>query len=372
MFGLLLAVDAKVSEVTSNPPISPWWRSTFESFYASGRFALVALVGRGGGKSTTLERMALTETLLGSRVVPKGQRFLWPFVSVSIADARQRIHELATAAKALGIEADPAYPSGQPTLEMVDAAGQDVALVALASNVRATSGKTSVGGTIDEEQKLQGHDGANPSAEVVASLVQTFRSSPSAKLVRCSSAYAKGTHSAAVEAGTTEFSYVASLGAAFVAAAQDGYRRVAAWEDAHGNASGATRLRQIADGIGADDARIPAWVANPSLDPVRSREQIEATRAPGGLSPTDMWLRELASVAPWGKGGKAPGFTTGDIRAMTDFLKRSVRSPRLDAESLLGTAHRNSDGSTSRYARSPVVDRLRSAYGWRGGPGGRI
>src|SRR6185312_17243958 len=62
------------------PSMSPWWKGTLRAWYASQRRWLVALVGRGGGKSTTLTRVAACEGMFTARAVPPGQRWIWPFV----------------------------------------------------------------------------------------------------------------------------------------------------------------------------------------------------------------------------------------------------------------------------------------------------
>src|SRR6185312_10700100 len=111
--------------------------------------------------------------------VPPGQRWIWPFVSVAAVDARRRIIEIQAILRAIGLETEPSFPAGHATIEADDARGNPIAWLALAATIAGVSGPSSMGATIDEEQKLRDRSsGANPSREVLASVVQTFRARP--------------------------------------------------------------------------------------------------------------------------------------------------------------------------------------------------
>jgi len=282
------------------PPMSPWWRAQLWNFYASGKRWLVALVGRGGGKSTTLTRVAVAESLFAVRAVPPGQRWIWPFVSVGTADSRRRITEIGAILRAIGIEAEAKHVQGQPTIETEDAHGNAIAFVAIAGTISAVSGPSAIGATIDEEAKLRDRDSnANPARELIASIVQTFRARPGIRGIRCSSAWDEGSsHAAAIREGDTEANHVARIGAAFLDVAHGGFVDVARWEEEHGDLDAVKTIRGYAATMTAESPRIPTWLANPTIGAVASRLEVEALPAAalGGMSRTAYWLRENASA----------------------------------------------------------------------------
>jgi hypothetical protein len=282
------------------PSMSPWWRAELSRFYASGKRWGVYLVGRGGGKSTTLTRVAVAESLFTERAVPPGQRWIWPFVSVGTADSRRRITEIGAILRAIGVEAEAKQIQGQPTIATEDARGNAIAFVAIAGTISAVSGPTSIGATIDEEAKLKDRDSnANPARELIASILQTFRARPGIRGIRCSSAWdEKSSHAAAVHEGDTEANHVGRIGLAFLDAARDGFLDVAAWEEQHNDVNAAKTIRVYATTLTAESPRIPTWLANPTIGAVASRLEVEAVPATalGGMSRTAYWLRENGSV----------------------------------------------------------------------------
>ena len=54
------------------PEISAWWREALTRFYNSGARQFVGRIGRRGGKSSTLCRVAVLEALFGEHVIPPG------------------------------------------------------------------------------------------------------------------------------------------------------------------------------------------------------------------------------------------------------------------------------------------------------------
>jgi hypothetical protein len=282
------------------PAMSEWWRAELRRFYASGRRWGVYLVGRGGGKSTTLTRVAACEALFTEREIPPGQRWIWPFVSVSIGDARRRITEIAAIMRAIGVDAEPSYPQGQPTIEAVDARGNPIAFVALAGTIAAVSGPSAIGATVDEEAKLKDRERhANPAHEIIASLVQTFRARPGIRGIRCSSAWTEdSTHASAIREGDTVTNHVGRIGPAFLDRARAGLLEVAQWETERGDALAARQIEACAATLDADSPRIPTWIGNPTIGAVASRIEVDALPAAGldGLTRSGFWLRENASM----------------------------------------------------------------------------
>src|SRR4051812_16685676 len=78
----------------SFPPVSPWWRQQIERFFRSGRRQLVLRVGRRGGKSSTLCRVAVAWALFGAFSVPPGDIGIVAFVSVSRDESAQRLRTI--------------------------------------------------------------------------------------------------------------------------------------------------------------------------------------------------------------------------------------------------------------------------------------
>lgn len=333
-FGFFLWLEDRLV-VAGFPPTSPWWIATLRDFYASGKRWLVVMAGRGAGKSTLLTRVAVVEGLFAPRSSPPGEAWIWPFVSVATKDARRRIIQIARILRALGIDVDPSYPSGQPTIETVDMRGNPIEFVAFASTIAALSGPTSIGATVDEEAKLRGDGSANPSGEVIASLVQTFRARPGIRAIRCSSAWRKeGSHYGAIMAGDTLSNHVARVGA-FLSEVLAGLESVAAWEQAQGDLAAARQIRTHALSLKADSPNATTWLGNPTLGnpdgkswdgaALASRIELETLDAKTfaelfpGMTRAGAWLRECASV-PASEEGEDYGEQCILARAITEGL----------------------------------------------------
>lgn len=317
-FGLLMWQE---SRLTANgfPGMSPWWLETLENFYASHKRWLLVLAGRGGGKSTVLTRVAACSVDIERRI-PPGQTWIYPFVSVRLADARRRLFEIkeileraygihSTNAKGEACELKITSPEGTPTLPLLDSHGQSIAFVSFASTIGNVSGPNAIGATVDEEEKLmQEEDGgparANPASEIIGSLVQTFRARAGIRGIRCSSAMkATGSLYTSIAEGDTLTNYVAKLGARFLPEAVAGCEEVARWEDARGDGAAAALLREHARSLSADSCMIPSWVANgmygptPETRAVALRVEVDALPPAklDGLTRAAYFLRENCS-----------------------------------------------------------------------------
>lgn len=312
MLGMLFWLDAKLVSCRM-PAMSPWWRFTLGEFYPTLKRWLLVRVGRGGGKSTTLERVAGAESIFGERTIPDGQRWMWPFISVSSSDSARRIEGLLAILRAIDVEPEKVVRAPPPAIELPDSRGQPIAFVALASTISGVSGPTTIGATIDEEAKLRDRSGnAHPATEIIASIVATFRAREGIRAIRCSSAYeVEGSHYLSVEAGSNAANHVARIGEPFLTSALDGLEDVARWEERvlHDDAA-AARIRTYARTVTAGSANVPTWVANPTITAVRAREEIEAVPYDpdrfDGLSRSAYWLREFASVSMPRRGDGRP------------------------------------------------------------------
>jgi hypothetical protein len=163
------------------PPISPWWWNVLERFYESGRRQLVLRVGRRGGKSSTLCRVAVAEVLHGGHAIPPGDAGMFAFVSVKRTEARERLRTIRAILDALG--------------EKYDERGDEVALRfdpyvfrVFTATMSGVVGPTCVGAVCDEVAKWHDDDtGANPATEVLNSLRPTLLTQPRAHMFLSSS-----------------------------------------------------------------------------------------------------------------------------------------------------------------------------------------
>lgn len=278
--------------------LPPWWLSKIGEYYGSDKTWMLLEVGRGGSKSTTLGRIAATVSLFGERVIPPGQRWCWMFVSISTTDATKRINDIAAIYQCMGLDIAIKKTSGRNSIELNDCNGQPIELVSIAANIASVSGPTSIGFAFDEEAKAYDKaSNANPASEILASAVQTFRGRPGVKAIRCSSAWTMdGSHYRAIMQGDTETTYVARIGSRFIADAIGGMVEVALFEEQRGRKSEADKIRRHASSLTAESPHVPTWIANPTITAITSRKALIGFENKDGLSETDYWLRENASV----------------------------------------------------------------------------
>lgn len=186
------------------PSMSPWWRTTLERFYTTDKRQLVLRVGRRGGKSSTLCRIAVLEALFGEHDVPPGDIGVVAIVSVSRDEASQRLRTIKAILDALRVPYKPI--EGGIELE-----GQSRAFKTFAASVAGVSGFTAIAVIADECAKWRDADtGANPATEVLASLRPTMATQPHARIFLSSSPLGLAdAHAVAFDMGDTEFQSVA-------------------------------------------------------------------------------------------------------------------------------------------------------------------
>lgn len=309
--GLLLWVDGLVSSESKPdpmPPLSPWWRFAFGEFFASGKRWFLGCVGRRGGKSSSISRVGASHVILTERSIPPGDTGIAPLVSTEKREATSRLRNLRAVLDRLGVEYSARESSeGGGTITLQDSQGHACEFRVQPATVSAASGFTGVWALCDEETKWKNKDtNANPAPVVLDALRPVFTSQPEAIGFRVSSAFAAfGTHFEDIEAGPNELHHIATIGDLFLQIARDGFEEVAAWEEDKANrgkpehrtahANNARKCREYAHALTGDSPRIPSWVANPTLDAVRTR--IEAGPAPHKFG---IWLREYGSVSSSG------------------------------------------------------------------------
>lgn len=180
--------------------LSPWWRDTLRAFYTSQKKQLVLRVGRRGGKSSSLCRVAVAEAIGGEHQIPKGDIGVVAFVSVSRREASERLRTIKAILDALGLE----Y---RPIEDGVELVSKPIAFRVFPASVGGVSGFTSIAVIADEVAKWKSEEsGMNPASEVLAAIRPTMATQPNARLFLSSSALTKeDAHAKAYDAGETEF-----------------------------------------------------------------------------------------------------------------------------------------------------------------------
>lgn len=349
--GYLLWMDSLFT-AHGQPPLSPWWKWSLEQWFESQKTWGLYQVGRGGGKSTSLERVSILFVEFGCRFaprkVPPGQRWIWPFVSVSTQDATRRIQEIRALLLALGLEVKIKDYHGRKLIELTDVDGNELSFESIAATIGGVSGPSAVGGTVDEEAKLRDRaQHVNPSTEILASFGQMFRARPGIRAIRCSSAFKEaGSHYASMKEGDTDATFVATLGEPFVPIAVQGLLDVAGKEkDAHA----AETIRAYAATITGASKNIPTWVANPTISALASRmlaESIPVEESDKGLPRWRYWLRENASVAM-----PVSMVAAGDFSGLAEANRKLSRGSSAHREALLkfDSVKDSYDPRSSRY-----------------------
>lgn len=221
------------------PATSPWWREQIARWIASGKRQLVGRVGRRGGKSSTMCRLAVVLTLWGSHAVPPGDVGYASFVSTTKEEASERLRTIQGILGVLGYRWEPIAQGRGLTIP-----GARRGFRVFAASISGVSGFTCVFFCADEVAKWRDADtGANPAREVLASARPTMATQPEARMVLISSPLGRlDAHAAAYEQGETDYQIV---------------------------------------------AHAPSWVANPTLteEGTRREERVE-----------DIWRREYAAI----------------------------------------------------------------------------
>jgi hypothetical protein len=186
------------------PAMSPWWRAEVTRFYATARRQLVLRVGRRGGKSSTLCRIAVLEALFGEHTIPPGDVGVAAFVSISRDEAGQRLRTIKAILDALHVR----Y---RPIEHGVELEERQIAFKTYVATIAGVSGFTCICAVADEVSKWRDADsGANPATEVLASFRPTMATQPNARMFLSSSPLGPDdAHAVAFDEGETSFQCVA-------------------------------------------------------------------------------------------------------------------------------------------------------------------
>jgi hypothetical protein len=163
------------------PPTSPWWHERIRAFYRTGRRRLILRVGRRGGKSSTLCRLAVVEALYGQHVVPPGDVGVVAIISARRPDALERLRTIGAILEAIGVAYDPKGDS-------LELRARRVVFTVFTASIAGVSGFTSIFVLCDEVAKWRDSDtGANPAGVVISSVAPTMATQPNAKMILSSS-----------------------------------------------------------------------------------------------------------------------------------------------------------------------------------------
>lgn len=278
MFGLLLWVDWRLAE-KGMPPMSAWWRWAVERFWQSAKDIFKGRVGRRGGKSSTLVRVAVTEALFRKRDLPPGEVGVWPYLSHSKNEAAQRLNQIEGTLRALGFSGDGKRDALEhhqwcrytkdsvERIQILDTQGHTIEFWVVAATVAAASGFTAIGGSCDEVAKWRDEkSNKNPATEILRAVKPTIGTQPGAHIYIFSSPWGEDdAHSNAIAEGDTDLEHCAVLGAAFAPEDAAARRKLAALDR-----DGPAILEMIAD-VHADSRDIPSWVASPAMPIERGR-----------------------------------------------------------------------------------------------------
>ncbi len=167
LFDRLLALDAALA-ARGFPRLSAWWRRTLRAFLRSGKRRLVLRVGRRGGKSLTLAKLAVVLALYAPCPVPPGERALIPWLSVDLREASSRLAQLRAMLDAIGAR----YEARGDEIALVDRA---VTFRVYPASFRAVVGFSALAVFADEVSRWRDSEsGANPAASVVSSIAPTL------------------------------------------------------------------------------------------------------------------------------------------------------------------------------------------------------
>jgi hypothetical protein len=186
------------------PATSPWWRAEVRRYFEHGGRQAVFRVGRRGGKSSTLCRIAAVEAWYGAHNVPPGDIGIVAFISVSRDEANQRLRTIKAIHDACGVE----YKPIEFGIELLN---RRIGFKTYAASISGVSGPTIVLAVCDEVAKWRDADsGQNPAKEVLASLRPALATMPLAKVILSSSPLGRSdAHAAAFEIGDNDYQFAA-------------------------------------------------------------------------------------------------------------------------------------------------------------------
>lgn len=162
------------------PPMSEWWTKRLARFYFGNRImrerllsprkqrrACVWRVGRRGGKSTTICRVAVYECVFGDHDVPPGDTGVYAIISAERPQAKERVVTIKAICDVIGVE-------GKPMAESYEFAKMNRAIRCFTASITSVVSFTCIGAMCDEMAIWRDEkEGTNPAADIIRSLKPT-------------------------------------------------------------------------------------------------------------------------------------------------------------------------------------------------------
>lgn len=185
------------------PRTSDWWRETLARYLRSDVRQLVLRVGRRGGKSSTLCRLAVAVALFGDWQIPAGDIGHVVFISARKDEALARLFSIAAILTALGV---PFTPSG----DYIELTGRPIRFLVLPCTAAAVRGPTAILVVADEVSSWRDADsGANPATEVLAAARPMLATTRGLLILSSSPRGLEDAHAKAFDLGDTDQQIVA-------------------------------------------------------------------------------------------------------------------------------------------------------------------
>jgi hypothetical protein len=205
LYEQLLQLDARLT-AAGWPSLSPFWKKTLERFFGSRSRRLVLRVGRRGGKSLTMCKLAVLIALCGewAAALPPGELGVLAFLSVDREEAAARLRTICAMLDHLGEgysrRGDEVELQRRPALFRV-----------LTASVAGVVGRTTISVFADEVSRWRDAEThANPAREIIASVAPSMATIREARMFLVSSPWSETDfHAVEFERGDTEHQQVA-------------------------------------------------------------------------------------------------------------------------------------------------------------------
>lgn len=179
--------------------MSPFWKETLKRFLRGGKRRLALRVGRRGGKSSTLCRLAVVLLVFGNYDIPAGDTGEFIFMSVSKNEATSRLNTIRQILDIINVP----HAGGKEVIQLKDMPRRCKVYPASA---KFTVGMTCIGIMGDEVARWENDDNsANPARDIYGSVRPAMLTQPNAKELMSSSPWSElDYHYETVEQGDTE------------------------------------------------------------------------------------------------------------------------------------------------------------------------
>ena len=203
-FDYLDELDRRLVAAGGWPETSEWWKAALGRFYSSSCVQFVVRVGRRGGKSSSLCRVAVLEALMGEYEVAPGDTATVAIISVDTREAKDRIVTIDAILGVLGVKC-------KTLTERIDLADAPIAFRVFTATISGVSGFSGICVICDEVAKWKdSKERANPAEAVLASVRPTMAGLPHARIFLLSSPWKRrDAHARAFAEGDTAFQRVA-------------------------------------------------------------------------------------------------------------------------------------------------------------------